>query len=186
MTTSSDPTARRAPSPYSWLTDSLLFISSYAPAFAALALRFECPRWLPWLCIALAALGVVATIWFLVVLRLFTRDWATLEVIEDKGGDVGGYFATYLLPLIVVSTPTVPDMLAYLIVFVSLGLIFVRSRLIFVNPMFYLFWYRLFYVQTNDGFAGYILTKRELRAGDRVRIVQRDRLLLDMGEPLGD
>jgi hypothetical protein len=177
---------REAAGGWAWLTDTSLFVSSYAPAFAALALRFECPHWLREVCIGLTAGGLLATLYFLVVMRFLTKDWIVVDTIEDRGADVGGYLATYLLPLVVVSAPTVPDMIAYLLVFASVGMIFVRSRLIYINPTFYLFWYRLFFVKTDDGFAGYLLTRNEPLSQDRVQVVQRGRLLLAVGVPIDD
>lgn len=177
---------RREAGSWAWVTDTLLFVSSYVPAFAALALRFECPSWLRWVCIGLTLVGVLATFYFLVVMRFLTKDWIVVDTIEERGADVGGYLATYLLPLVVVSAPTVQDMIAYLLVLASIGLIFVRSRLIYINPTFYLFWFRLFFVKTEDGFSGYLLTRNEPLVGDRVRVTQRGRLLLAVGDPIDD
>jgi hypothetical protein len=50
----------------------LLFISSYAPLFALLAIRFE-PRWLWISCATLAGLGVIS---LLLLLRLDARSAA--------------------------------------------------------------------------------------------------------------
>lgn len=177
---------RREAGNWAWVTDTLLFVSSYVPAFAALALRFECPPWLRWACIGLTVAGILATLYFLVVMRFLTRDRIVVDAIEERGADVGGYLASYLLPLVVVSTPTLPDMIAYLLILASIGLIFVRSRLIYINPTFYMFWYRLFFVKTEDGFSGYFLARSEPLVGDRVQVTQRGRLLLAVGDPIDD
>lgn len=170
---------------WAWVTDSLLFLSSYVILFAALALRFQSPYWLPIACWSLAGLGLISVIYLLLVQRLLTVDVITIDVIEDRGPDVAGYVATYLLPLVVVGAPTVSDLLAYILVFGAMGLIYVRSRLIQVNPTLYLFGYRLFWITTEEGFKGYLLTISEPRTGDRLRVVQRDRLLLDLRFWLG-
>src|ERR1035438_9441157 len=75
----------------------LLFLSSYAPLFALLAIRFE-ERWLWISCTALAVLGVVS-LWLL--LRLDARSAPgphTLASVKDAGGEAAAYLATYLLP----------------------------------------------------------------------------------------
>lgn len=161
-----------------WFTDTLLFLSSYTPAFGALALRFDSPSWLRIACIVLSAAGASASIWFLVVMRFFTKDSVVIETIEDRGADVAGYLATYLLPVVVLSTPTTLDVIAYALIFAVIGIIFVRSRLVYVNPTFYIFWFRLFYVTTDHGFEGYLLTRSEPVPGDEFQVVQRNRLLL--------
>jgi hypothetical protein len=170
---------------WAWVTDTLLFLSSYVVLFAALALRFQCPQWLPIVCWSVAGLGVASVIYLLVVQRFLTADLITIKTVEDRGPDVAGYVATYLLPLVVVEAPTNRDLLAYLLVFAAMGLIYVRSRLIQVNPTLYFFGYRLFRITTEDGFEGYLLTIDEPRPDDRLRVVQRDRLLLDLRFWLG-
>jgi hypothetical protein len=179
-------TARRNRPLAAWFTDMLLFLSSYTPAFGALALRFDSPTWLRVACAALTAAGATASIWFLAVMRLFTKDSVAIETIEDRGADVAGYLATYLLPVVVLSTPTTLDVIAYAMIFAVIGIIFVRSRLVYVNPTFYVFWFRLFYVTTDHGFEGYLLTRSEPVPGDRLRVVQRNKLLLAVGTSNGE
>ena len=90
----------------------LLFLSSYAPLFALLAIRFE-QRWLWISCTALAVLGG-ASLWLL--LRLDARSAPgphVLASVRDAGGEAASYLATYLLPFLTVATPTVRDVLAY-------------------------------------------------------------------------
>lgn len=173
-------TARLNPTS-AWLTDMLLFISSYTPAFGALALRFESPAWLRIACIVLTAAGAISSTWFLIVMRFLTKDSVVIDTVEDRGGDVAGYLATYLLPVVVLSTPTTLDVIAYAVIFGVIGIIFVRSRLVYVNPTFYIFWFRLFYVTTDHGFEGYLLTRGEPVAGDRLEVVQHNKLLLVVG-----
>jgi hypothetical protein len=90
----------------------LLFLSSYAPLFALLAIRFE-QRWLQISCTVLAVTGVVS-LWLL--LRLDARSSPgphTLASVKDAGGEAASYLATYLLPFLTVATPTIRDVLAY-------------------------------------------------------------------------
>ena len=90
----------------------LLFLSSYAPLFALLAIRFE-QRWLWISCTVLAVLGVVS-LWLL--LRLDARSSPgphTLVSSRDAGVEAAGYLATYLLPFLTVATPTIRDVIAY-------------------------------------------------------------------------
>lgn len=83
----------------------LLFLSSYAPLFGLLAIRFE-QLWLWISCTVLAALGVVC-LWLL--LRLDARSSPgphTLASVRDAGVEAAGYLAAYLLPFLTVATPT--------------------------------------------------------------------------------
>lgn len=172
---------RFGPGRWAWITDTMLMLSSYAAMFVALALRFDSPHWLRLACVGLATAGVGATIYFLTLTRLLSPDVATVVTVDDRGPDVAGYLATYLLPLIVIGTPTTNDILAYTLILFVMGLVYVRSRAIQINPTFYLFGYRLFYVTADEGYAGYLLSRREPAPESRLRVVRRGRLLLEVG-----
>ena len=158
----------------------LLFFSSYTILFIALALRFTCPKWLPIGCWALAAVGLLATVGLLLLPRFFSRDVITIESVEDRGPDVGGYLATYIVPMVVVGTPTTMDLWAFGLILFAMALIFVRSRLIQVNPTLYFFGYRLFEVTTDHGFKGYLLSIEEPTIEERRTVVHFSNILLDM------
>ena len=172
---------RRASISWRWLTDLLLFLSSTVILFVALALRFECPHWLRIACVALAILGGVGTSFILVVLRFRTPRVVVIENVEDRGADVGGYLATYLLPIAVVGTPNELDITAYALVLLAVAVVYVRSNLRYVNPTLYLLTYRLVEVRTTDGFEAYLITRRDVAPGDRLLTSERGRFLLDRG-----
>lgn len=166
---------------WAWITDVLLFLSSYAVMFGALALRFDSPKWLRWACVGLCVAGALSAAYIVTMQRRLAPEYATIKEVDDRGADVSGYLATYLLPLVVISAPNINDIVAYTMIFATMGVVYVRSRLIQVNPTLYLLGFRLFYILSEDGFAGYLLSRREPSIGDRLRIVQRDRLLLQIG-----
>jgi hypothetical protein len=176
-----DCTMRFGPGRWAWLTDTMLLLSSYAAMFIAMALRFDCPHWLRWACIGLAVIGVAATFYFLSLTKSLSHDSATLASVDDRGADVAGYLATYLLPLVVVGAPKLNDILAYALILCVIGLVYVRSRMVQINPTFYVLGYRLFYVATDEGFAGYLLARREPEAGSRLHVIRRARLLIEVG-----
>ncbi len=163
-----------------WVTDGLLFLSSFALLFIALAMRFESPAWLRLACIGLAVAGLASGGFILSMQHLLSREYVTIESIDDRGSDVGGYLATYLLPLVVISSPSRWDIAAYVLVMFVIGVVYVRSRLVGVNPTLYLVGYRLFFVRTTEGFAGYLLSREEPAAGKRLRVVRRDNVLIEV------
>lgn len=63
----------------------------------------------------------------------------TVDDVDDRGGDVAGYLASYLLPFIAGPPDTLPEIGAYLTYFVVAALVYVRSRsLMLMNPTLYL------------------------------------------------
>jgi hypothetical protein len=45
--------------------------------------------------------------------RQVTSSTWTVRTVEDRGGEVAGYLATYLLPFVTVSEPDVRDVVGY-------------------------------------------------------------------------
>jgi len=157
----------------------LLFLSSYAPLFALLAIRFE-QRWLWISCTVIAVLGVVS-LWLL--LRLDARSSPgphTLASVKDAGGEAASYLATYLLPFLTVATPTVRDVLAYAGFLLVAATISLRSPVVQVNPLLYVLGYRVLSVTDDHGLQAYMVTRRRPPAGDRVLATRfRDDVLVD-------
>src|ERR1700733_12494773 len=73
------------------------FLCSYALLFAILAIRFTRP-WLTCICGAIAIVGVVAGFVTIRSHRRVEPEAFKVQKIEDHGGEVAGYLATYLLP----------------------------------------------------------------------------------------
>lgn len=159
--------------------NALLFLSSFAPLFLALALRFQ-THWLRFACLALFLIG---SSWIWAALA-FWKGRSPLTVIvascDDRGPDVGGYVAAYLLPLLVVPEPSAGDLGAYLVILLTIGVVYVRSRMMQLNPMLYVMGYRVYSITTENDFTGYLIERNAPRAGDRLHVVRRDNLLLGL------
>lgn len=157
----------------------LLFLSSYAPLFGLLAIRFE-QRWLWISCLALAVLGVASLLWLLKLNDRSSRGPYDLATVRDAGGEAASYLATYLLPFVVVSTPTVRDVIAYAGFLLVAALISIRSDVAQVNPLLYLLGYRVLAITDDHGLQAYMITRYPRRAGDRVQATRfRDDVLVD-------
>lgn len=109
---------------------------SYAPLQVILAVRFStiAPRLIA-CSLALAGFGDAVAI----LRGAERRASTTVEVVEirDRGAEVAGYLATYLLPFVVVTAPTARDFIAYGVYFLVAAIVYVRSDMIQVNPTFY-------------------------------------------------
>lgn len=149
------------------LAKPLLFMSSYAPLFALLAIRFE-DRWLWVSCAALATVGVIS-LWIL--LRLDTRAEPgphDLVAVSDAGGEAAAYLASYLLPFLTVATPGGRDVAAYVGFLVVAAAIYLRSSLVQVNPLLYLFGYRVLSVEDGHGLRAYLIIRGQVTVGSRI------------------
>jgi hypothetical protein len=127
-----------------------LFFVSYAPLWLMVALR-ALPkgldlRPLPWTSIAfglLFAWSVLDGIRLVGGSRRLGSITRSFVEIEDQGGAVGAYLATYLLPFLGVTPTRLGDWLAYGVYFIVAVVIFVRTDLALVNPTLYLLGWRV-------------------------------------------
>jgi hypothetical protein len=149
------------------LAKPMLFMSSYAPLFALLAIRFE-QRWLWIPCAGLAILGT-ASLWLL--LRLDTRAAAAphdLVAVREAGGEAAAYLGSYLLPFLTVATPGARDVAAYIGFLAVAAAIYLHSSLIQVNPLLYLLGYHVVSVTDGGGLRAYLIARNNVTVGSRI------------------
>jgi hypothetical protein len=164
-----------------------LFVSSYSPLFVIAAIRFDGFQ-LKAVCAVIASMGAVAAL--LVVIGVTQRKServAAVGSIEDRGSDVAGYLAAYLLPFVTVTQPTGADIAGYGVFLTVCAVIYVQSEMVQINPLLYFLGYRSVQFVTLDQptFAGYGLFKGRPAIGDKVRL----RRLVGstyVGEPFSD
>jgi hypothetical protein len=160
---------------------ALLFLSSYAPVFLLLALRsYDRSCTVFWLAVALLIVSLAA----LGVFFLSARSKAAYEVrvvkVEFRTADIAAYVVTYLLPFLGVFGDGWRDVLALALFIALIGVIYVNSGMLYVNPILALLGYHLLLVQATtleqDQEAGdlqpqYLLTKdRWLQPGQRLTV----------------
>jgi hypothetical protein len=125
----------------------VLFLSSYSPLFVLVGLRsLDQSHAIAIACGALAVLGWLGTWLFLSTAKRKPRERYEVVEIEKRDGDVAAYAATYLLPFVTVFGGDWQDVLSLTAFIAFLGAIYVRSRLIYVNPVLALFGYHLWQV----------------------------------------
>jgi hypothetical protein len=154
-----------------------LFLSSYAPLFAILAIRFNGTA-LKTVCAVLAGYGVLylmVVVWL--VPRLAQPRSYPVDSVDDAAGEVAGYLATYLLPFVAVPSPSAADLAAYCIVGVVIAVIFTRSELARINPTLYLLGWRVAVIGSGPA-RRYLVCRRLPRAGTSVSAVRAAGLLI--------
>jgi hypothetical protein len=124
-----------------------LFLSSYLPLFVLVGVRsagVSDPVAIA--CGGLALLGALGTALFLSTARRKPKGRYRLLDVQKRDGDVAAYAATYLLPFVTVFGGHWRDVLSLAAFIAFLGVIYVRSRLIYVNPLLAFFGYHLWQV----------------------------------------
>ena len=131
---------RRASDP---LVKLRLFASSYAPLFAIAAIRLE-GRVLRLTLLLIALASAYSAVRLVRVSAGITKRSIKIVEVRDQGAEVAAYVGTYLLPFLMVSQPTSSDLLAYGCFVAVVGVVYVRSSLVAINPLLYLLNYRLY------------------------------------------
>ena len=124
-----------------------LFFSSYSPLFLLVSLRsIGTSTWLVLIGASFAAVGLIGTGLFLTTVKKKNHRQYKLVAVENRDTDVAAYTATYLLPFLTVFSGTWQDLSSLGALIAIFGLVYVRSRLIYVNPVLSILGYRLWRV----------------------------------------
>ncbi|MEX0985140.1 MAG: hypothetical protein WD096_08830 [Actinomycetota bacterium] len=123
-----------------------------------LAVRFKEPA-LEAACALLAVVGVTTFVLLLRTASKISPDPHQVETVADRGPEVAGYVATYLLPFVTVPEPSGRDLMAYALFVLVLGVVYVHSDMLQINPVAYFLRYRIFAVTTTDGWEGFLLSR---------------------------
>ena len=140
---------------------SVLFLSSYAPLMLVIAILEMLENWIASIAFAVAA------VLSLIILALFLRQArniqprnVTLKSAHNRTGESMAYFMTYLLAFMRFDLGTWQGIVAFLVVVAILGMIYVKSDLIFVNPSLVCAGYRVIGAQRENGDHIAVITRR--------------------------
>jgi hypothetical protein len=146
-----------------------LFLSSYAPLFLILAIKNYTETYLV---IGMGVLILISVIFSLYVIGKSSKmngDYHEVKEVEDKSNQFLEYIIAYIIPFLGFNTTSIPDLISLGIIFVLIGLLYIRSDLVYMNPLLNLMNYNLYKI--NDGKNGLmIITKEEVTVGKKVRI----------------
>jgi hypothetical protein len=156
-----------------------LFLSSYSPAFLILAVRAigrSCLMF--WVSLGVAVVSALAFLLFIRVARKGGPFRAKIVEVAPRDADLAAYVATYLLPFLLVFGADVQDVIALALFLAFIGLLWVNSDMIYLNPLLALVGYRVYIAQVrpigedSDTLpASFLLSfQRDLRAQDEVRV----------------
>jgi hypothetical protein len=155
-----------------------MFASSFAPLFLLMALRVNAPS-IRWALVLFGAVGILGAISILANTSRLAPGPFRVASVADRGPDVAGYLATYLLPFVTASNPSTRDLLAYAGFIVIAAVIYVQSEMLAINPLLYVFGYRVVAITTDTNHPMFLITRAVPNPGDAVIAARlADRVLL--------
>lgn len=164
----------------------MLFLSSYFPlALIFFFLFFEQqPVW----AIVILAIGLSGLI---IMMLYFLRFAPRLGSIQEKitglqrrDGDVMGYIASYLLPFVAIPFGGWQQGVALLIFVGVLGIVYVNSNMIYINPMLNLIGYHVYEIILEHSEVPHsLITRHRMAIGETIHIIDiGDGIFLEKGE----
>jgi hypothetical protein len=150
----------------------LLFGSSYSPLFLILAIQNRRHAWAAGAFLTTSLLGAAGLLVFMRVSgRTSTRGVAVVHA-RQRDGDVAGYVVGYLLPFLDLDVGMIGDALSLGVLLLVVGVIYVHSNMIYVNPLLAASGLHLFEVDQEGGNPVNVLTRRKhLRPGEVISVV---------------
>lgn len=143
------------------LTQSVLFLSSYAPLFGVLALLDSFGKgWPSMACLGVMVAGIAAPAGMLIISQRLQPQTLKVSTARVRDADVLAYIVSYLVPFALQPGSTTRQQTALGVVFLLLAVLYVHAELFYVNPLLALVGYRLFEVVTPRGASVVLLTHR--------------------------
>lgn len=152
-------------------TRILLFLSSYAPLLFILTLRTY--KDLGWWSIVFAAIGLIAVgalIAYLTLARTLTKFSITIDNVSNKNAEAMSYIASYIIPFIDLPFDDWKNTVSLLIFFVMLGVIYVNSNMVHVNPVLNIMFFHLFEVESGGELRSLITRRRHIPRGTSITV----------------
>jgi hypothetical protein len=151
----------------------ILFLSSYTPLFVILGIKAAnrdiVVAWI------FVIVGIASGVAMLLVLAWTRRLQATpVRVLSATpgSGEVVAYVFTYLIPFVGTSIATTADVIALVVLFVTIGLVFINTDLVLVNPLLAGAGFHLHHVETPARTNYLVLSRSDLppEAGTEIRV----------------
>jgi hypothetical protein len=140
-----------------------LFLGSYAPLFMLLLLtqlgnkvlgKFEVHRLtintLPLVLAVLCIAGAVYVLSFIKAANSIAPTLIHIKAVERSTQDTLAYLITYLIPFVGFSFVSINYLFANALILIFIGVLYVQSNMVYLNPTMSLFGYRVYKIEVKD------------------------------------
>jgi len=149
-----------------------LFLSSYSPLFLILALLNSGDTIVSGVFYVIAATSIITLYLFMRSYRDTTPSTIKIKSVSSRDSDVMSYIVSYLLPFLGISFKEVSNAISFVIFITVIGIIYVSSNMVFVNPVLNLRGYHMLEIDDGTGKVCALITRRPYVApGDSIDTV---------------
>lgn len=151
----------------------ILFLSSYTPLLVILGIKSaDHDIVVAWIFVLVGIASGVAMLFVLAWTRRLEPTPVHVLTASSESGEVVAYVFTYFIPFIGTSIATSADVLALVVLLVTIGVVFVNSDLVLVNPLLAGAGFHLHHVETPGRTKYLVLSRNDLppEAGSEIRV----------------
>lgn len=134
------------------VSKSALFLSSYAPLFAILAIKYHAND--TWVALGSSLATVISVLLFIFLLVALSRGSVSepvkVKAVARRDGEILSYAITYFLPFLSLDLSKKEDLASFLLLYGVIWLSYVRANAIHINPLFHILGYRLFEIEESS------------------------------------
>lgn len=142
-------------------TRVVLFLSSYTPLFLIMAVKYGMAHHyfgLSMLLLSVVSVGILLV--YLSTAATLAIDQVVVEKISGKDTEAMSYIVTYLIPFLDIKIDKPSNFISLLLLFIVVGVLYVHSNLIYINPTLNMLSYHLFEIELQGGKTAALLSKR--------------------------
>jgi hypothetical protein len=163
------------------ITRLLLFLSSYFPLslifFVILVQEHR------YIAIGILTVGASGLLWMLLYLHK-AQSLGAIQVkiagFQIRDAEAMAYIVTYIIPFLVIPLHGWKEGIALSIFFIVLGILYVNSNMLHINPMLNLLGYHLYQITSEDGGVQSLVARRSIRHREVIKVVKiGDEILLE-------
>ena len=166
-------------------TRVVLFLSSYTPLFLIMAVKYgSVHRYFGLSMVLLAVISIGLLLFYLKQSSTLAVDHIVVEKISGKDSEAMSYFVTYLIPFLDIKLDEIASSVSLLLLFLVVGVLYVHSNLIYINPTLNLMRYHLFEIELEGGMTSALLSKRSIvERGASITVVSLgEQILLEVSD----
>lgn len=157
----------------SFLVQLLLCVSSYFPLLAIFALQFyfKGHAILGIVIMSGGTIGLLGLAIYLRVVASIAPSPFTVTSINRRDGEAMSYIVTYLLPFIAIPSGSLADALSLGIILVVLGVLYMNSDMLHINPMLNLGCWHIYDVTLKNGESRSLISRQRIRKGLEIKAI---------------
>jgi len=155
------------------LTRVLLFLSSYFPLTVIFFfLLLSKHRFLAIAILGVGALGLAGIGVYLHLARRINPTRITLVSVQRRDAEAMSYIVSYIIPFLAMPFQSVEEAVSLGVFFLVIGILYVNSNMIHINPMLNLLGYHLFEITVESGATYSLITHRDVIRGETLSAVK--------------